>query len=60
VERQIINPWRWGDGCDRGQPGEIDGVRRMLIREGPASVDAEAGPSDADDRGAELEAAEPP
>ena len=44
MERRVINPWSWQDQFGFVQANELQGMQRVLICSGQASVDADGRP----------------
>ncbi|HZG68446.1 MAG TPA: RidA family protein [Herpetosiphonaceae bacterium] len=44
MERRVVNPWSWQDQFGFVQANELQGMQRVLICSGQASVDADGRP----------------
>jgi hypothetical protein len=49
MERRVVNPWSWQDQFGFVQANELQGMQRVLICSGQASVDADGRPLHAGD-----------
>ena len=54
MERRVINPWSWQDQFGFVQANELQGMQRVLICSGQASVDADGRPLHAGDMRAQV------
>ena len=54
MERRVVNPWSWQDQFGFVQANELQGMQRVLICSGQASVDADGRPLHAGDMRAQV------
>ncbi len=54
MERRAVNPWSWQDQFGFVQANELQGMQRVLICSGQASVDADGRPLHAGDMRAQV------